>query len=187
MRPVGLVAALNEVALAEPALVVECGAGISTLYLARLLAQRRSGRLVSIEHDGAWADWVRRTLAAEGLQERASVVLAPLHETADGQPSWYETARVDVAVGHGPIGFLLVDGPPAHAPGLGLARYPAVPHFATRLAPDAVVVLDDAWRDGERDVVRRWQAETPLRFDLLPERGHVAVGRVPDDAARFSV
>jgi predicted O-methyltransferase YrrM len=187
MRPVGLVAVLNEVALAEPDLVVECGAGISTLFLARLLAQRRRGRLVSVEHDERWASWVRRTLAAEGLADRASVVVAPLRGGADGRPGWYDPARVDAAVGDEPIGFLLVDGPPAHAPGLGAARYPALPHFAARLAPDAVVVVDDLWRDGERDVVRRWEAETPLRFELRPDRGHVAVGRVPGDGARFSV
>ncbi len=182
MRPSGLVAVLNEVALADPELVVECGAGVSTLFLARLLRQRGHGRLVSVEHDERWAGWVARALAAEGLGDRASVVLAPL--AASG---WYERETVDAAVGAGPVGLLLADGPPACAPELAHARYPALPHLAARLAPDAVVVLDDAWRAGERDVVRRWEAESDLRFVLRLDRGGVAVGRVPGDGTAFDV
>ena len=176
IRPAGLVAVLNEVALAEPELVVECGAGVSTLFLARLLRQRAHGRLVSLEHDERWAGWVGRALAAEGLGSQASVALAPL--AASG---WYQPEAVDAAVGEGAVGVLVVDGPPACAPELAHARYPALPHFAGRLGPGAVVVLDDAWRAGERDVVRRWEAEAELRFELRPDRGGVAVGRVPDD------
>jgi hypothetical protein len=182
LRPAGLVAVLNQVSIAEPGLVVECGAGISTLFLARLLRQRGRGRLVSVEHDERWVDWVARALAAEGLEGHALVVHAPL----TGEEGWYDRERVDAAVGDGPIGVLLVDGPPACSTELAGARYPALPHFAARLAADAAVVVDDLWRPGEREVVRRWEAETPLRFELRPDRGHIAIGRVPDAAATFS-
>jgi predicted O-methyltransferase YrrM len=182
IRPAGLVAVLNEVAVSEPALVVECGAGISTLFLARLLRQRARGRLVSVEHDADWTDWVTRTVAGEGLEEVATIVHAPL--AADG---WYARERVDAAVGEDRIGMLLVDGPPAWEPGMGEARHPALPAFADRLAPGATVVLDDAWRPGERAVLARWQQESELRFEVRPDRGWVAIGRVPRATPAFTV
>jgi len=181
MKPAGVLAVLNEVAFAEPALVVECGAGVSTLFVARLLRQRGRGRLVTVEHDAGWADWIARTLRAEGLDGLARVVHAPL--AGDG---WYARAPVEAALGDERVGVLLVDGPPAHEPGRELARAPALPFFLPRLEPHAAVVLDDLWRPGEREVLARWEAESDLVFDVRAERGHVAVGRVPRPAPAFT-
>ncbi len=181
MKPAGVLAVLNEVAFAEPALVAECGAGISTLFVARLLRQRGRGRLVTAEHDEGWADWVTRTLRSEGLDDLATVVHAPLAE--DG---WYARAPLEAALGDDPVGVLVVDGPPAYAPGLEQARHPALAFFAPRLAPDAAVLLDDLWRPGEQAVLARWQAESELVFRVPHDRGHVAVGRVPRDEPGFA-
>ena len=181
MKPAGLLAVLNEIAFAEPRLVVECGAGVSTLFVARLLRQRERGRLVTVEHDAGWADWIARTLRAEGLDALAAVVHAPLAD--DG---WYEREPLQAALGDEPVGLLLVDGPPADRPGRELARAPALPFFLPRLEPRAAVVLDDVWRAGEREVVARWEAESDLSFAVLPGRGHVAVGRVPHGSPSFT-
>jgi predicted O-methyltransferase YrrM len=181
MKPSGVVAVLNEVAFAEPALVVECGAGVSTLFVARLLRQRGRGRLVTVEHDAGWADWVGRTLRAEGLDGLASVVHAPL-----GEDGWYDRAPLEAALGDELVGVVLVDGPPAHAPGSEQARYPALPFFLPRLAPGAAVLLDDLWRPGEQAVRERWEAESDLVFAVPHDRGHVAVGRVGREAPAFA-
>jgi len=42
------------------------------------------------------------------------------------------------------------------------SRFPALPALADRLAPHALVILDDANREPEREIVERWQ-------QLLPE------------------
>lgn len=181
MKPAGVLAVLNEVAFAEPALVVECGAGVSTLFVARLLRQRGRGRLVTVEHEAAWADWIARTLRGEGLEGVAGVVHAPLAE--DG---WYERGPVEAALGGERVGVLVVDGPPAHAPGTELARAPALPFFLPHLEPDAVVLLDDVWRAGEREVLARWEAQSDLTFAVRPGRGHVAVGRLARRAPAFT-
>ena len=70
-----------------------------------------------------------------------------------------------------PIDLLVVDGPPAHAASHGLARYPALPLLADRLAPGGTVVPDDAERPGQQEVLRRWERETGLGFDRGAERG----------------
>jgi hypothetical protein len=55
------------------------------------------------------------------------------------------------------IDLLLVDGPPGS---LGeMARYPALHALENQLAPNAVVILDDAGRPDEQGIVRRWITE----------------------------
>src|SRR5438093_6942309 len=59
MRPSGLVAVLNDIVINGRVRIVECGSGISTFYIARLLRElrslRRAGRIHTIEHDEPWA------------------------------------------------------------------------------------------------------------------------------------
>jgi len=174
MRPAGLAEVLNQVSLRRPRLVVECGSGVSTIYLARLLAELGGGATVAIEHDGEWAAWLRDRLADEGLWPYATVVDAPL-----GPPDgWFDEGRVLDALGGREIDLLLVDGPPA-AEGFGPGgagwaggrphpREPALGFFLASLAPGARVVLDDADRPGEQEVLRRWEERYGLGFEGGP-------------------
>ena len=50
------------------------------------------------------------------------------------------------------ISLVLVDGPAAEAG----ARYATVPGVRDLLDADAVILLDDALRDGELDTAKRW-------------------------------
>ena len=169
--------------------IVECGSGLSTIVLARLLARIGKGELHAIEHDADWAALGRRRLAAERLGGVASVIEAPLRNDPIADPGcrWYDPRSLD-ALPRG-IDLLLVDGPPASPEaGLGGSRYPALPRLADRLAPGAAIVLDDADRAGERRVLERWRSEHGIA--LRPTPAGVAVGdwrpRVVGDApARY--
>ncbi len=173
MRPAGLVVVCNDVVLNERRRIVELGSGVSTVLLARLLAQRSTtgARLAAIEHDARWARWVAGQLAREGVGDHVVVVEAPLlgHPAADERLGWYDEAAVaaglDTAFGGEPIDLLIVDGPPAFAVGHGTSRYPALPVLRERLAPGATVVLDDIERPGEQVVLERWEREFRLTFD----------------------
>ena len=170
MRTGGLVHLCNHIVHARPAQVVECGSGVSTVVLARLLRQRGTGRLTALEHDEGWAAEVERTLADEGLGDVARVVLAPL------QDGWYAQAGVDALPQA--IDLLIVDGPPADTAALAEARHPALGRLAARLHPGALIVLDDIGRGGEREVLRRWEAESGLRFERLDDEA-IATATVP--------
>lgn len=180
MRPSALLAVLNEVARGSRERILECGSGISTIHLARLLAER-GGRMVSLEHDPAWAAFVEGELEAEGLGERARVVLAPLesHPVALDGIGWYRAGAAHEAAEalEGPIDLLLVDGPPAGDPEIALSRYPAVPALADALAPNAAVILDDANRAGEAQVIERWSAAAGIELERRPDLGWIAIGR----------
>jgi hypothetical protein len=178
IRPSALVAVLNDVVVHERTCVFECGGGVSTVYVARLLAQRGRGRLVTLEHDARWVAFLGDALARERLHERVALVHARLgvHPLA-WEGGWYDPVALAAALPDEPIDLLLVDGPPAWAPGTERARYPALPALLDRLADDATVVLDDLHRAGERAVLERWEAETPWRFERRAEPGGIAIAR----------
>lgn len=190
MRPAGLVEVCNDVVLRERRRIVELGGGVSTVLLARLLAQGGQEsdpdrRLTTVEHDAGWARWLTGQLDREGLGRFAGVVHAPLvpHERAVDGLSWYDAdaleTGLDAALRGGPIDLLIVDGPPAWAQGFELARYPALPVLQDRLAAGATVVLDDVDRAGEQQVLRRWADETGTVFAPRSPHTGVAVAGLP--------
>jgi hypothetical protein len=179
IRPAALLAVLNDIVANRRTHVVECGGGVSTLFIARLLAER-GGRLQTIEDDAPWAEMLMRELDREGLSGHATVIHAPLEPTAHGWPGdaarWYRSATLEAAITD-PIDVLLVDGPAAHARKTRHARYPAVPYFHKLLADEAAVFLDDVYRRGERDVLARWERDFGLRFEHRYVRGRIAIAR----------
>jgi hypothetical protein len=175
MRPAALVVVCNEIVHGARTRIVECGSGVSTVLLARLLRERGAGRLVALEHDRHWGALVHEQLRREALDGIARVLNAPLA----GEPPWYGPARlVDVP---DELDLLVVDGPPACDAGHGMRRAPALPRFEERLVVGGAVVLDDIARPGERDVLAGWEASTDWRF-ALDERAGVAIGRRQQDA-----
>ena len=189
LRPAALLTAVNEVDRHRPRLVVECGGGASTLYLARVVQERcePGSRVVVVEHDAGWVDYLRDLLARERLDDVAVVAHAalvpwqPPAGLADAAGSefplperWYEMGAIHDAIGSERIGLLLVDGPPG---GKRLARYPAVPMLRDRLSDDATVMLDDAHRPAEVETARRWALELDRQF-VVYQRMKLAVGRL---------
>lgn len=72
MRPAGLVVVCNEIVHRARTRVVECGSGVSTIVLARLLRERGTGSVVSVEHDRAWAALINDMLSREKLNDVAA-------------------------------------------------------------------------------------------------------------------
>ena len=170
----------NEIQRRRPDSILECGSGVSTLVFARMLQKNGCGRVVSLEHDPVYADATRRLLADHGLTDWAAVVLAPLG-TKDSSSPWYSVEAAPKAIGS--IDLLIVDGPPSTvAP---LARYPALPVLASRLSRHAAVIVDDANRQDEREMLRMWAYEFPdfSQYDADCEKGCVILARAPADRA----
>ncbi|MFN3594564.1 MAG: class I SAM-dependent methyltransferase [Thiobacillaceae bacterium] len=141
----------------RPAVIVECGSGLSTLILARVCALEGRGRVWSLEHAPDFAAYTREALDRYGLARVASVLDAPLRRyRLDAEAyDWYDMSGLPEQA----IELLVVDGPPGRlAP---LARYPALPLLRARLAPGCTIFLDDADRPDERACVARWCAEHP--------------------------
>ena len=175
MRPAGLVLVCNEIVHRGRMRIVECGSGVSTVVLARLLRQRGGGAtIVALEHDAHWAALVTDMLRRESLVDVARVVHAPLED----DPPW--CARSALTEMPDDVDLLVVDGPPAHAPGQGRRRAPALAAFGPRLTKTATVVLDDVNRPGEREVLTAWESETSWRFSVNEAAGVATGQRGPD-------
>lgn len=153
-----LVHVLQTVRERRPETIVELGSGASTMILAAELRKSGRGRIVSLEHELPFAEATRRRLAAAGLDRIATVVDAPLepYNHPDGADTgWYAQSAVSSLPDS--IDLLIVDGPPRRTG--PWARYPALPELVAKLAPDAVVLLDDARRQEEEKILNRWKRE----------------------------
>jgi predicted O-methyltransferase YrrM len=146
----------------RPSLIVECGSGVSTLWLA--LAMRRfgiEGQIIALDHDPVFGGKTRDFLARHGVCDLAEVRDAPLESfSLDGETySWYARRAWEDLKG---IDLLFVDGPPATTG--HQARYPALPLLSGSLSPVATAVLDDLVVPDMQKVLRLW-------LDAYPEFG----------------
>lgn len=175
IRPAALVKVINEIAFADRRVIVELGSGISTVVIGRLLAER-GGKLTSIEHDPDWAAIVRGHLEREGLEPVVELLVSPLAPHSDTWESapWYSPEAV-ASLPSG-IDLLLVDGPPGYGEGMTHSRYPAMSALADRLSYGGLVLLDDADRDPEREIVERWSEECEGWTFGIDERLGLALG-----------
>jgi len=141
----------------RPRVVVELGAGASTLVCAKALARNGGGRLISFDQHRGFVEATSRWVADEGGE--ADLRWAPLaSDIGDWPGSWYQLHDLPEE-----IDLLIIDGPPwvIHPFVRGAAET-----LFDRLAPGGMVLLDDAARPGERIVARRWRRNWPdMRFD----------------------
>ncbi len=155
----------NLVEREQPSLIVECGSGTSTLWLAMVLRRFEiKGRVVALEHQESYVETVRGLVDRHGLADVVDVRHAPLeHVEVNGEAfQWYARESWTDLEG---IDLLFVDGPPGD---LGAhARLPALPLLVAQLHPDAVVVLDDMIRTDEQEVLAEWLRDYP---DYAAER-----------------
>ena len=165
------------VSVLKPAHVLELGSGTSTRVLARALAALGEGsRLTSFDNDPAFAASTRKALAGDGTAAVASVRFVPLvaRSCFGTLAPVYEWERRTFAV-EAPVDLVLIDGPPRALGGRLGTLYQAL-----RVArPGALVLLDDAERPEEAEVLEKWRADLgdAIATESLPgfDRGLAAV------------
>lgn len=137
--------------------ILECGSGLTTLLLG-MLAGRRGIAVRSLEHSREWQERITALLTKSEIAN-VEVLNSPLRDYGDF--SWYNPPLQTL-----PDSFHLVvcDGPPGQTKG---GRYGLLPVFGKRLADGAVIVLDDADRPGELELVNRWQEEVGLTVEVF--------------------
>lgn len=165
-----LLAVADSVLERQPNCVMECSSGVSTLVVARCLQLNGKGHVYSLEHDLEYANKSRNLLERYGLRDWATVIDAPL-KTIEGNSPWYDEQAIPNDLSQ--IEMLIVDGPPAStAP---LARLPALPKLIHRMSNHFTVILDDADRKDEAEIIKKWMEQFPQLTSryLFCEKGMV--------------
>jgi hypothetical protein len=144
--------------------ILECGSGLTTLVVGAV-ARETGNELWSLEHLPEWRAKVSTELRRFKI---GSVRLCDAPLVTYPGFTWYEPPLASM-----PEAFSLVvcDGPPAETPG---GRYGLLPVMRDRLAPDAVILLDDLVRVDEQEVVNRWVSETNSWSQILGTRRQLA-------------
>ena len=156
---------ISDIRVARRSIIVECGCGVSTTYIAHYLRSIGRGHIYSIEHDPYWADQVRQLLEENELADWADVIVAPLEECEiEGQTYlWYSQSRLSALAEVRNIDLLIIDGPPGN---LGRrVRFPGLPFFWDRLSDDGRIILDDAYRPDEAAIAELWR----LKYGMEPQ------------------
>lgn len=176
-----LLVAAREILERRPRFVLELGSGVSTVILARIIrAHRLEVQFVSVEHDAEYLASIAQEIEREELKQHVSLLHSPLTplEIEGYRGLWYRPA--DLLSGSEKIGLLIVDGPPKRF-GKNI-RYPAVPVLKEKIAPDALILLDDTRRRPERRAFKRWKTVMPGVAGYLEKKGYgIGVLRWPEN------
>jgi predicted O-methyltransferase YrrM len=159
----------------KPKVILELGSGVSTIISGYCLEQLGRGKIWSVEHDKKYAGITRKNLRLHEVEKYAKVIHAPLKEVRFGDRTWhwYDRPKLkDIKS----IDMLVVDGPPG--PMQKLSRYPALPVLHKQLAPGAIVVLEDAKRRDEKQIIKMWQHEfSDFKYEFFYTQKGAAVFR----------
>ncbi len=167
----------------QPQVVLNLGAGVSTLIIAYVLKELGSGRVIAVDHQADHAALIQAQLEQHGVADVAEVIHAPLRTVTWQEANWvwYDPdALQDVTR----VSLMVVDGPPQYNSPQSMIRYPAVPLLWECLGAQSLILLDDIHRADEANILQRWLDEFALeplqRFQT--ERGAALLRRTANDA-----
>ncbi|MBB5711486.1 class I SAM-dependent methyltransferase [Sphingomonas xinjiangensis] len=150
---------VDQIEAERPEIVVELGAGASSLVVARALQRNGGGRLISCDQHAGFVQATRQWLRDNGVD--ADLRATPFRRAPSGWPGiWYDHGNLPAR-----IDLLIIDGPPwtIHPFVRGAAET-----LFDRLPVGGTVLLDDAARPGERVVAQRWRRRWPgIEFALV--------------------
>lgn len=142
--------------------ILECGTGATTIVLG-LLSEGNQIEVWSLEHSPEWKIRIGQVLAHNKIKA-VRICCSPLVDY--GEFIWYEPP-----LEHMPKEFSLVicDGPPGSTKG---GRYGLLPVLGNRLPPGSTILVDDAGRPGETELIKRWQNEAAFDIQLMGSTEH---------------
>jgi hypothetical protein len=161
----------------QPAAVMEFGAGVSTVLLARYAQWREETRaerpiIISLEQDAGVREKVEQRLASLGMSEGVHVMHAPLSETSRYR---IDLEQLKQRLNGRAFDWLLIDGPA----GPEGCRDSTLPDVMALCRDGARWFLDDALRDGELGILRAWSRLRGVEVEgIYPIGKGLASGRL---------
>ena len=153
--------AVAKIAVRTRGPILECGSGATTILLGSLCA-RRHIEVWSLEHSPEWQKQVTEALERNGISG-VNVAFSPLVKYEEFV--WYDPP---LAVMPTEFSLVVCDGPPGTTKG---GRYGLLPVMGGRLPTGSIVLLDDAGRPGEGELIKRWESEVGFETEIIESQG----------------
>lgn len=162
--------------------VLEFGSGTSTMLLGEVACEL-GGSLLSLDQDPQFAARSQELVAQRGLSGCVTVShcgLAPVGACGTEVLSYHLSAQLREQIAALAPQLVLIDGPSQVSGGSRLATAPSL----IGLVPTGTTfALDDAFRDAELEVGRRWDTEDRLRLaGILPLGTGLLLGTIDPPA-----
>jgi predicted O-methyltransferase YrrM len=159
ISPSNLVYIMNDIVLNKRHNILEFGSGISTILIGRLISQNKlNSNIVSIEHDSDWVNFIQEYIDNENLSNFINLIYSPLNNGFYNLNPMLLNQKFDMVI---------IDGPPAYEIDKQEARYPTFPFIKDKLNENSIVFIDDADRDGEKNIIKKWENEFNIKFDII--------------------
>jgi hypothetical protein len=141
----------------RPEVIVECSSGTSSIVLSRCCQLNQHGHVYSMENGEEFVASTQQQLHDFLLTDHGDIIHAPLSEiNLEGKVfQWYDVNKLPEIK----IDLLVIDGPPGFLQ--KHSRYPALPLLYDLLSKHCVIFLDDAAREDEQELVKRWLKDYP--------------------------
>ncbi|NIK92528.1 class I SAM-dependent methyltransferase [Mangrovimonas sp. CR14] len=173
LRPFCITYILNEIVINQRQRVLEFGSGISTILMARLIKKNKlDAKIISIEHNEAWAETLKEYLDNEDLLKFVTIIRVDLKDvtTSKGTVNWYDFNVLTFALKEKKFDLVIIDGPPANTSKLQYSRFPALEKLEDILTSDFCIVLDDVNRKGEQALVEFYkQKNRNVTYKIVSE------------------
>lgn len=167
----------NDIMINGRRTILEFGSGLSTILIARLIKKNNIPcTIYTIEHDKTWFDLLNTILTKENTIENVISIHAPLNSSKKSKNDlkWYnEDSLLNGLPENILFDLVIIDGPPAHEKSKTLSRYPAIPFVSNKLNKSFSVYVDDASRNGEREIINYWKNE--LNFSFIHINNRIAL------------
>ena len=156
-------AIINTIIYANSTNIIECGSGLSTLVIGKLLSKQKNAQILAIENDETWINLITRLLNDNMISNvtfRKSDLIQMQEEGKIGK--WYNIPEIleksDL------VDAIIVDGPYAEKHHDPYSRYYSYQLIANRLKRGGFVYLDDVNRHAEKDFLNEWLKRTGLEI-----------------------
>lgn len=159
--------------ITQPNAILEFGSGTSSAAIAATLRRVGQGHLWSFDESERFAAQTRRDIASQCLSEHATILHRPLRHQTLGTSTFHCYDLSDLPADCRGIDLVFIDGPNSAPiignPGSRSGTYPLIKPF---LAPNSLIILDDADRHAEQRIAEDWERQH--HFKVLARLG---VGR----------
>lgn len=169
LKPFVLAYILNEIVINERRNIIEFGSGISTILLAKLaFVNKINLQIISVDEDEEWIEKMREILIEEGIEKYVKFIFSPINSIHHNSEEylWYDEKILEPECEGIKFDMVIVDGPKAYENGKGLIRYHALHFLQNKLNDSNVIFLDDANRQGEKLIIKKWETESHLNFEI---------------------